>query len=60
VLPERVYARAELQDYLAHSRQCKATTEELTDENARRLCKRPRGETASSWVEKAKDSPDYA
>ena len=91
VLPERVYTRAELQDYLAHNRQkCKATIEELTDENARRLCKRARGEipfaellllnmrhvqlhgeqlqmflgqragSASGWVEKAKDSPDYA
>src|SRR5262249_27359143 len=33
--PPKGYARAELQDYLAHSRQkCKATIEELTDENA--------------------------
>jgi len=37
-LPERVYTRAELSRYLAHTRQkCQATIESLTDEHAARL-----------------------
>jgi len=42
ILPERVYSRAELQNYLGHNRhKCKATIEALTDEQARRPT--PRG-----------------
>jgi hypothetical protein len=45
VLPRRVYRRAELQGYLAYNRQkCKMTIEELTDEQARRPCRRARGD----------------
>lgn len=39
VLPERVYMRVELQTYLAHCRQkCQETIEQLTDEQAHRMC----------------------
>lgn len=39
VLPERVYSREELRNYLAHCRQkCRETIAALTDEGARRRC----------------------
>jgi DinB family protein len=39
LLPSRVYSRAELDLYLAHTRQkCRATIESLTDEQAQRVC----------------------
>lgn len=39
LLPNRPYTQAELQRYLAHSRQkCRATIAALTDEQASRLC----------------------
>ncbi len=37
ILPERVYSKAEMLDYLAHGRRkCRATLEALTEERARR------------------------
>ena len=39
VLPERVYTRLELQSYLVHCRhKCLQTIEQLTDEQANRMC----------------------
>lgn len=39
VLPERVYAKDELQTYLQHCRRkCQKTIENLTDEQSRRSC----------------------
>ena len=39
-LPERVYTKAELQDYLKNCRKkCQATIEALTDETAQRHCR---------------------
>lgn len=38
-IPERVYTKAELQDYLVGCRQrCKATIDAMTNESAERLC----------------------
>lgn len=49
-LPDRVYARDELQDYLAYGRtKCQATLEALTDETAQRRCRFGWGEV--SFVE---------
>jgi hypothetical protein len=40
LLPERVYAKAELQGYLDHCRRkCHATLDALTDDGAQRLCR---------------------
>jgi hypothetical protein len=39
LLPSRVHSRAELDLYLAHGRQkCRATIENLADEQAQRVC----------------------
>jgi hypothetical protein len=47
LLPERVYARKELQTYLAYGRQkCQATIEALTDEKANRRCEFSWGEVS--------------
>jgi hypothetical protein len=45
ILPERVYAKAELQTYLDHCRtKCRQTMETLTEEEARRRCIFPWGD----------------
>ncbi|HEX7176389.1 MAG TPA: DinB family protein [Pyrinomonadaceae bacterium] len=47
VMPERVYAKEELQTYLRHCRRkCRATIESLTDEKAHQLCVFGRGEVS--------------
>ena len=39
VMPDRVYTKAELRDYLAHGRRkCRALIEAMTDEQAARNC----------------------
>jgi DinB family protein len=43
LMPDRVYAKAELQSYLDHGRaKCRATIAALTDEQARQRCGFPR------------------
>jgi hypothetical protein len=45
LLPERVYSRAELLDYLEHCRRkSRAILNDLTNEQAQRMCKFPWGE----------------
>jgi hypothetical protein len=47
LLPERPYAKDELQTYLEHGRKkCRATIEALTDEKARQRCKFSWGEVS--------------
>ena len=47
LLPERPYAKHELQAYLEHGRQkCRATIEALTDEQARQRCRFPWGDVS--------------
>ncbi|MBD0373297.1 MAG: DinB family protein [Pyrinomonadaceae bacterium] len=44
ILPERVYTKEELRDYLEHGRnKCRAVIEALTDERARERCRFPWG-----------------
>ena len=55
LLPERVYTKEELRTYLEHGRKKgQAILEELTDEQARRLCRFPWGEL--SYLELLLDS----
>jgi len=45
LMPERVYTKAELQDYLKHGREkCRAVIEALTEERAGEPCRFPWGE----------------
>jgi hypothetical protein len=47
LLPERPYAKDELQTYLEHSRKkCRATIDALTDEKARQRCRFAWGEVS--------------